>query len=266
MADLLQIDTVSSGYGRTEVLHEISMEIGEGKITALIGANGAGKSTLLNTIIGTVAATAGQITFKDQDITRLGTQRIVQQGISLVPERRQLFGTMTVEENLLLGAYVRTKEQLKGLEADLEEQYNLFPVLLERRRQLAQSLSGGEQQMLAIARARMSHPSLLLMDEPSLGLAPIMVEKIFAFIQNLRGAGATILLVEQNAQAALSIADTAHVLETGRLTVSGSAGDLLHNKRIQNAYLGGEDGGTEGLESRIRQMANDYDRRRSLSE
>ena len=242
---LLELDRVSSGYGRSPVLHDVSLGVAAGEIVALIGANGAGKSTLLNTVMGLVATSSGAIRFDGRDITRLATPAIVRAGIAQVPERRQLFGAMSVEENLLMGAYAI------GETSALEEQLVRFPVLRERRRQLARTLSGGEQQMVALARASMSRPRLLLLDEPSLGLAPMIVARIMQQIVALRAAGGTVLIVEQNAHAALAIADRGYVLENGRIALEGPAGELLVNPAVQEAYLGGQ-GGHYAIETRIR--------------
>jgi branched-chain amino acid transport system ATP-binding protein len=255
MKAMLALSGLASGYGRTRVLRDIEMQVHPGEIVALVGANGAGKSTLLGTIMGSVTASAGKVNFEDADITRLKTPAIVARGIAQVPERRQLFGTMTVEENLLLGAYTRTDAD--GVRADIEKHYEQFPVLKERRRQLAGTLSGGVQQMLAIARALMSRPKLLLNDEPSLGLAPLMVARIFEQIAQLRDAGVTVLLVEQNARVALEIADRAYVLESGRITLSGPARELLENSRIQDAYLGGHGSMSRAMEMRLRAKAKE---------
>jgi branched-chain amino acid transport system ATP-binding protein len=249
MSALLELDRISSGYGRTPVLHGASLTVAAGEIVALIGANGAGKSTLLNTIMGIVPLTGGDIRFAGKSIARTPTPAIVRSGLAQVPERRQLFGTMSVEENLRLGAYVRTD---RGVTAAMEEQFKQFPILLERRHQASQTLSGGEQQMLAIARALMSKPKLLLLDEPSLGLAPLMVARIMDQIVALRAAGGTVLVVEQNARAALDISDRGYVLENGRITVSGKASELLGNSAVQDAYLGGQGGSLRAIEDRIR--------------
>ena len=246
---LLELAALTSGYGPTRVLHEASLHVDAGEIVALIGANGAGKSTLLNTVMGLVPATGGEIRFDGRSILRAGTAAIVRAGLSQVPERRQLFGTMSVEENLRMGAYARADRA--AIAADLHAQFERFPILHERRRQMARTLSGGEQQMLAIARAMMSRPRMLLLDEPSLGLAPIIAARILAQIEALRDAGGTVLLVEQNARAALGIADRGYVLENGRVTVSGTAAELLHSRAVQDAYLGGQ-GGSHGIEARIR--------------
>jgi branched-chain amino acid transport system ATP-binding protein len=250
MSALLELSAVASGHGLTPVLHGVSLEVAAGEIVALIGANGAGKSTLLNTIMGLVTLSAGDIRFDGTSIGRLATPAIVRAGLAQVPERRQLFGTMTVEENLRMGAY--TRRDRADVAASLEEQFRQFPILSERRRQAAQTLSGGEQQMLAIARAMMSQPRLLLLDEPSLGLAPLLVAQIMGQIEALRAAGGTVLVVEQNARAALGIADRGYVLENGSITVSGKAADLADNRIIQDAYLGGEGGSSRAVEERIR--------------
>jgi branched-chain amino acid transport system ATP-binding protein len=258
MPALLSIENLSSGYGRNEVLHGVSLEIGEGEIVTLLGANGAGKTTLLDTVTGLVQPRGGAIMFASQPISALATAAIVRRGVALVPERRQLFGAMSVEENLLLGAYSRSERGRATLRADLDEQYELFPRLRERRRQLAQSLSGGEQQMTAIARALMARPKLLLMDEPSLGLAPLMLEQIIKCIVELRRRGTTILLVEQNARVALGIADRGYVMETGRVVLSGAAATLLQDPVVQDAYLGGQGSSSRAMEERIRVRARRY--------
>jgi branched-chain amino acid transport system ATP-binding protein len=246
---LFELDLVCSGYGRSPVLHEVSLVVGAGEIVALLGANGAGKSTLLNTVMGLVAISAGDIRFDGRSIAGLPTPAIVRAGIAQVPERRQLFGTMTVEENLRMGAYTVADRQ--AVAAALEEQFSRFPVLGQRRRQLARTLSGGEQQMLAIARSAMSRPRLLLLDEPSLGLAPLLVARIMEQIVALRAAGGTVLIVEQNAHAALAIADRGYVLENGHIGAAGTAAELLHSPAVQDAYLGGQ-GGHFAIEDRIR--------------
>jgi len=247
---LFELDTVSSGYGKSPVLHSVSLSVGAGEIVALLGANGAGKSTLLNTVMGLVPISAGDIRFDGRSIARLPTPAIVRAGIAQVPERRQLFGTMTVEENLRMGAYMVADR--RRVATALDEQFVKFPVLGQRRRQLARTLSGGEQQMLAIARSAMSRPRLLLLDEPSLGLAPLLVARIMEQIVALRAAGGTVLIVEQNAHAALAIADRGYVLENGRIGTSGTAAELLHSPAVQDAYLGGQ-GGHFAIEDRIRE-------------
>jgi branched-chain amino acid transport system ATP-binding protein len=236
---MLKIKNLESGYGKLKVLRGVSMHVNPGEIVTIIGANGAGKTTLLHSIAGLLKARSGEIQFDKQDILLLTTEKIVFMGCSLVPEGRQVFSTMSVRENLLLGAYVQyRKKQKENVEADLEKTYGLFPRLREREKQLAGTLSGGEQQMLAIGRALMARPKLLMMDEPSMGLAPLIVKDIFHIIVKLREEGNTVLLVEQNAKAALSIADRGYVLETGRIILQGPAEDLLSNKDVQRAYLG----------------------------
>ena len=236
---MLKIKNLESGYGSLKVLRRISMHVNPGEIVTIIGANGAGKTTLLHSISGLLKARAGEILFDKKDILRLTAEKIVFMGCSLVPEGRQVFSTMTVYENLLLGGYVQyRKGQKENLRQDLERIFDLFPRLREREKQLAGTLSGGEQQMLAIGRALMARPKLIMMDEPSMGLAPLIVKDIFQIILKLRKEGNTVLLVEQNAKAALSIADRGYVLETGRILLQGPAEDLLSNKDVQRAYLG----------------------------
>lgn len=250
MKPLLELENVSGGYGNIRVLREVSLHVKPGEIVALIGANGAGKSTLLNTIMGLIAVAGGDIRFEGKSIRGNSTASTVAAGIAEVPERRQLFGTMTIEENLRLGAY--TNKDRSVVTRLLDEQFELFPILLERRHQLAQTLSGGEQQMVAIARAMMSSPRLILLDEPSLGLAPLMVERIFNEITRLRSIGRTILVVEQNARAALGISDRGYVLENGRITREGGSAALLGDASVQEAYLGGSGSGATTMEDRIR--------------
>ena len=236
---MLKIKNLEAGYGKLKVLHKISMHISQGEIVTIIGANGAGKTTLLGAISGLLRNSSGEILFDKQDIGSLPAEDIVFMGCSLVPEGRQVFATMTVKENLLLGAYVMHKKNRKhSAQNDLDRMYNLFPRLKEREKQLAGTLSGGEQQMLAIARALMAGPRLIMMDEPSMGLAPLIVKDIFAIIKRLREEGNTVLLVEQNAKAALGIADRGYVVETGRIILQGGAEDLLSNRDVQRAYLG----------------------------
>ena len=238
---MLKIRNLDAGYGKLRVLKNISLHVDGGEIVAMIGANGAGKSTLLHTITGLVKPTDGQIEFHGTDCMRMSTQKIVASGCSLVPEGRQVFATMSVEENLTLGGYVLQKKEGRGaVQKELHHQYELFPVLKERSSQLAGTLSGGEQQMLAMGRALMSRPRLVMMDEPSTGLAPLIVRHIFQVIVRLRDEGNTVLLVEQNAKAALSIADRGYVLETGKIILQGPADDLLANRDVQRAYLGRE--------------------------
>jgi branched-chain amino acid transport system ATP-binding protein len=221
------------------VLRRVSLHVKEGEIVTIIGANGAGKTTLLRTITGLLRARDGEVLFRDEDIGRMPTERIVLRGCSLVPEGRQVFATMPVRENLLLGAYVQYRRgNHDRVRQDLDHVYSLFPVLKQRERQLAGTLSGGEQQMLAIGRSLMARPSLIMLDEPSMGLAPIIVRDIFAIIRRLRDEGKTVLLVEQNARSALRIANRGYVLETGRIILEGASEDLLANREIQRAYLG----------------------------
>jgi branched-chain amino acid transport system ATP-binding protein len=250
---LLQVADLRSGYKQMDVLHGISLHVMPRELVALVGANGAGKSTLLNTITGIVPARAGRISFDSVEIGALPTRDIVRMGIGVVPERRQLFSTMSLEENLLIGAYSRAdRPSHRQLQIDMDGVFELFPKLRERRRQLAQSMSGGEQQMTAIARALMAKPRLLLLDEPTLGLAPLVVDQIMEQLARLRASGCTILLVEQNARLALSISDRAYVVETGNIAMSGNAAELLGNESVQEAYLGGRSDGADSMEKRIR--------------
>ena len=236
---MLRIRNLESGYGSLKVLRHISIHVSAGEIVTIIGANGAGKTTLLKTIAGLIRSRAGEILFEKQDITRLSPEKIVFLGCSLVPEGRQVFAPMTVRENLLLGGYVQFRRKKKNeVHADLERIFGLFPRLREREGQLAGTLSGGEQQMLAMGRALMARPKLIMMDEPSMGLAPLIVKDIFRIIQRLRAEGNTVLLVEQNAKAALGIADRGYVIETGRIILEENAEDLLANQDVQRAYLG----------------------------
>ena len=236
---MLKIHNLDAGYDSLNVLRRISLHVKQGEIVTIIGANGAGKTTLLRTITGLLRPTGGDILFKDENITKAAPERIVLRGCSLVPEGRQVFAAMPVKENLLLGAYVQFKRgRHEEVQQDLEHMYRLFPVLKQREHQFAGTLSGGEQQMLAIARALMARPSLVMLDEPSMGLAPLIVKDIFAIISRLRDEGNTVLLVEQNARSALRIANRGYVLETGRIILEGEAADLLENHEIQRAYLG----------------------------
>ncbi len=236
---MLEVRAISTFYGHIHALKEVSLEVQAGEIVSLIGANGAGKTTLLNSISGIVPASQGQVLLDGQDITQLSAEAIVSVGISQVPELRQVFGTLSVHDNLILGAYLRLRrgEREAGNE-DIEYVFGLFPILKERQNQMAGTLSGGEQQMLAMGRGLMARPKVLLMDEPSLGLAPILVQEIFRVTQQLQEANTTILLVEQNARAALEIADRGYVLETGNVVLSGTAQELITNKEVQQAYLG----------------------------
>ena len=237
MSSLLEIRDLKVNYGGIEALKGVSFDVKEGEIVTLIGANGAGKSTTLRAIMSVVNPASGTISYEGKDITHAATHDIVQRGIVLVPEGRRVFPNLTVLENLRIGAYLR--EDKDAIEHDIEHVYSLFPRLKERHWQQAGTLSGGEQQMLAMARALMSKPKLLMLDEPSMGLAPILVEQIFDIIKELHEAGTTILLVEQNAQMALSIADRAYVLGTGCITMSGNAAEVLADDGVRKAYLGG---------------------------
>ena len=233
---LLKVTDLVVSYGGIEALKGISFEVDQGKIVTLIGANGAGKSTTLRTISGLVQPKDGRIYFEGRDITDYNTQKIVETGIAMVPEGRRVFANLTVLENLRIGAYLRKDKEV--IEQDINYVYDLFPRLKERSWQLAGTLSGGEQQMLAVGRAVMTRPKLIMMDEPSLGLAPLVVKDIFKIIQTLKSTGMTVLLIEQNANAALHACDYAYVMETGRITTSGTGDELLASEAIQEAYLG----------------------------
>ena len=232
---LLKVDNLHVYYGSIHAIKGISFEVNEGEIVTLIGANGAGKSTTLNTVAGLLKPRSGSILLHDQNIVGVPADKIGAKGLALCPEGRRIFLQMTVLENLEMGGYTRPNSEL---EESIENVYDHFPRLKERYKQVAGTLSGGEQQMLAMGRALMSKPKLMMMDEPSMGLAPILVEQIFDIIRELKHAGTTILLVEQNAQMALSIADRAYVLETGKIVNEGSASDLLHDDSVRRAYLG----------------------------
>ena len=236
MDPILKVDNINVYYGSIHAIKGVSFEVNEGEIVTLIGANGAGKSTTLNTIAGLLHSRTGSVTFLGENLGKVPAHKIVSRGLALVPEGRRIFLQMTVQENLEMGAYTQSGGSVAG---DLERVYQHFPRLKERQKQIAGTLSGGEQQMLAMGRALMSHPKLLMLDEPSMGLAPILVEQIFEIIQALHKAGSTILLVEQNAQAALSVADRAYVLETGKVVTTGSGQALLEDPAIKKAYLGG---------------------------
>ncbi len=233
---MLKLNGIKAGYGNLEVLHGVSLEVAAGEIVTLIGANGAGKTTTLNAICSIVKVREGSVELDGRDITRVPTNAIVKAGVAQSPEGRKLFAELTVRENLDMGAYLRRDRD--GLAADLKKVYGLFPILEERQRQAAGSLSGGEQQMCAIGRALMARPKLLLLDEPSLGLAPLICQQIFGVIRDLNRDGTTILLVEQNAHAALRLAHRAYVMETGAITLSGKAADLLNDEKVKSAYLG----------------------------
>ena len=233
---LLSVNELEVYYGSIHAIKGISFEVNEGEVVTLIGANGAGKSTTLNTIAGLLKPRSGSVTLNDKNIIGTPAHKIVGEGMALCPEGRRIFKQLTVRENLEMGAYTGSPDKLPE---DLEMVYDLFPRLKERYKQVAGTLSGGEQQMLAMGRALMSHPKILMLDEPSMGLAPILVDQIFDIISRLHDKGTTILLVEQNAQMALSVADRGYVLETGRIVTTGTGKELLHNDSVRKAYLGG---------------------------
>lgn len=233
---MLEVKDLEVHYGVIRAIKGISFEVNEGEVISLIGANGAGKTTTLHAVSGLLSKSAGSVTFMGKDITNLSAHKMVSLGMAHVPEGRRVFSELTVLENLKLGAYTRSDK--KELEDTLNMVYKRFPRLMERRNQIAGTLSGGEQQMLAMGRALMSHPKLILMDEPSMGLSPIFVEEIFSIIRDISAEGTTVLLVEQNAKKALSIADRAYVLETGNITLSGDASSLLNDESVKKAYLG----------------------------
>ena len=232
---MLKAEHLNVFYGKIHALKDISFEVHEGEVVALIGANGAGKSTTLKTISGILHSKTGKIEFMGEDISHIESYKLLPKGLAHVPEGRRIFLQMTVEENLEMGAYINKRVT----DEDLESVYTRFPRLKERRNQIAGTLSGGEQQMLAMSRALMSHPKLLMLDEPSMGLAPILVEQIFDIIKELHAAGSTILLVEQNAEMALKIAERAYVMESGRITLTGTGKELMASDAIKKAYLGG---------------------------
>ncbi|MYT71642.1 MULTISPECIES: ABC transporter ATP-binding protein [unclassified Streptomyces] len=236
MTALLEVDDLRVAYGKVEAVKGISFRVEEGQVVTLIGTNGAGKTTTLHTLSGLLAPSAGRIRFAGRDLERIPAHQIVALGLAHSPEGRHIFPRLTVEENLLLGAFLR--RDAEGIADDTERAYTLFPRLRERRTQAAGTLSGGEQQMLAMARALMCRPKLLMLDEPSMGLSPIMMKKIMATVAELKAGGTTILLVEQNARAALALADHAYVMETGRISLSGSGSDLLDDDSVRKAYLG----------------------------
>lgn len=231
---MLEVKDLKVSYGMIKAIKGVSIEVNEGEVVALIGANGAGKTTIMHSLNGIINNKEGQIIFKGQDITHMKAHKIVEMGMAQVPEGRRIFQELSVFQNLQLGAYVRKD---KDFDKDLKYIYEKFPILEERKNQVAGTLSGGEQQMLAMGRAIMQRPSIILMDEPSMGLSPLYVQKVFGFIKELKEAGSTILLVEQNAKQALSIADRAYVLETGKVRISGNAKELLDNDEIKKAYL-----------------------------
>ena len=234
---MLKVDNLYVNYGMIEALHGISFNISKGEIVALIGSNGAGKTTTLHAISRLINASKGEISLDDKNLLKMSADKVVKAGIAQVPERRRVFAELTVEDNLMLGAY--TRKDKEGIAKDLEEIYGYFPRLKERRKQPAGTLSGGEQQMLAMGRALMAKPDILLMDEPSMGLSPLLVKEIFSIIKKINETGVTILLVEQNAKLALEIADRAYVLETGNIALEGTGKELLNSESIRKAYLGG---------------------------
>jgi len=231
---LLELSGINTYYGQMHILQDVSLQVGEGELVSLLGGNASGKSTTLKTILGLVRPRTGAVEFAGEDVTERVTSYRIARGMAIVPENRRLFGPMTVLENLQMGAYLKGG----GTKEDFERVYELFPLLHERRGQLAATLSGGEQQMVAMGRALMSHPKLLLMDEPSMGLAPILVERSFEIIQQVHQSGVAMLIVEQNANMALSIADRGYVLSTGRLVLQGPAKELLEHEDLRKAYLG----------------------------
>jgi len=241
--NLLKVDNIDTYYGALHALKGLSLKVESNSIVAIIGSNGAGKTTLLQTIAGIIAPKSGKITFLEKEITKLNPSKVVRNGISLVPEGRRLFGNLTVIDNLKLGAYLRYKKrnsrkERENIEQDIEFVYNMFPILGDRENQTAETLSGGEQQMLAIGRGLMSRPKLLLLDEPSIGLAPKLIEEIFGVIKALREEKITIMLVEQNANKALEIADWGYVLELGEINIEGNSNALKNNEEVKKAYLG----------------------------
>ena len=233
---MLEIKDLEVYYGMIQAIKGVSFDVNEGEVIALIGANGAGKTTILHTITGLINAQKGSVWFEGKDITKVPAHKIVSMGMAHVPEGRRVFANLTVLQNLKMGAY--TRKDKTEIEQTLDSIYKRFPRLMERQNQLAGTLSGGEQQMLAMGRALMSHPKIILMDEPSMGLSPIFVNEIFDIIKSVSTSGTTVLLVEQNAKKALSIADRAYVLETGTISMTGSADELLHNDAVRKAYLG----------------------------
>lgn len=233
---MLELKDVNVSYGAIHAIHDVSLTVNDGEIVSLIGANGAGKTTILHTITGLKKSAGGSIVYDCNDLTKIDPSKIITLGMAHVPEGRHIFPDMTVAENLEMGAYIRNDKD--GIQKSTKEVFERFPRLKERRKQLAGTLSGGEQQMLAVGRALMSNPKIILMDEPSMGLSPLLVKEIFHIIQEVHKQGITVLLVEQNAKMALSIADRAYVLETGRISMSGDAKELLNDEKVKKAYLG----------------------------
>ena len=234
MSSVLQVENINVYYGSIHAVKDVSFHVEQGEVVTLIGANGAGKSTTLNTVAGLLRSRTGSVRFMDEELRHVPSHKLVGRGMALVPEGRRIFQHMTVQENLDMGGYCRGGD----LNADIESVYERFPRLKERRKQVAGTLSGGEQQMLAMGRAIMSSPRMIMLDEPSMGLSPILVEEIFSIIREVHSNGVTVLLVEQNAQMALSIADRAYVLETGKVVLQGSAKEMLDNEEVRRAYLG----------------------------
>ena len=233
---MLKVENINVSYGAIHAIHDVSLEVKDGEVVSLIGANGAGKTTILHTITGLTPASSGNIIYDGQDLRKINNSKIVNLGMAHVPEGRHVFTRMSVQENLEMGAYIRNNK--KEIQKDLERMYEYFPRLRDRRKQVAGTLSGGEQQMLAMGRALMSNPKIVLMDEPSMGLSPLLVKEIFRIIKVLHEAGITVLLVEQNARMSLAVSDRAYVLENGRITMSGKAKDLMADDQVRKAYLG----------------------------
>ena len=232
---LLSLEGVNTYYGQMHILQDLNLQVGEGELVCLLGGNASGKSTTLKTVLGLVQPRSGSVRLGGEDVTRHSTARRIERGLAIVPENRRLFGPMTVLENLEMGAYLRPRADLRE---DLDRVYEIFPQLAERRKQLAGTLSGGEQQMVAMGRALMARPKLMLMDEPSMGLAPILVERSFEIIKQVHDAGVALLVVEQNANVSLSIADRGYVLSTGRIVLEGKASELIQHEELRKAYLG----------------------------
>jgi branched-chain amino acid transport system ATP-binding protein len=232
---LLRLEGINTYYGQMHILQDVNLEVGEGELVCLLGGNASGKSTTLKTILGIVPPRSGSVILDGRDVTRSSTAKRIERGLAIVPENRRLFGPMTVLENLEMGAYLRPRADLRE---DLDRVFTTFPLLSERRKQLAGTLSGGEQQMVAMGRALMARPKLLLMDEPSMGLAPVLVERSFEIIQQVHAAGVALLVVEQNANVSLSIADRGYVLSTGRVVLEGKASELIQHEGLRKAYLG----------------------------